>query len=438
MSDVQFYLCLLYMRKKIQNGGILIKNKNPKESINFFIDNCKRIKLLSKSTASGAVFECSLKNGVESPYEMIRSTDFKSPVKNLIVKLVGIDSDDNKDDYEVGVWEIPEVNDFTPKKIEQEETFREEINIQTQLFFKSMRLLNPWCPAPVYASIEKNSNDALAFVYKMLKSVSDSETRLVLEGIIQNINDGIIPYLGILGMEIADGYMGLYECYYYYSLHPKSWKPFIRQYENMVRLKILDMALESGYSQGDYHSGNILVNKGAKGYYDGIYGNILIIDFGLANKIPPEELQEMKQLVNEGKLVEALKVLNNLSRSDGLKFKSSPSFYGWLSYDYDNLNNKKIILDENQIAEENKKLLELKSKETLADDARVAFFNDELHSGERNKYPLLPLSNAVKNSFFEGIITGGKNNTRRLRKSQKKRINKYIKRKRNKTRRSFR
>lgn len=420
------------MRKKMQKGGLFIKNKKPKESIDFFISNCKSIKLLSKSTISGAVFECTLNENVESPYEMIRSTNFKSPIKKIIVKLVGIDSDvrdDAVDHYEEKKWEIPEVDNFTPKKIEQEKTFKEEINIQTQLFLKSMRLLNPWCPAPVYASIEKNRNNALAFLYKMLKSATDYETRLVLEGIIQNIHDRAIPYLGILGMEIADGYIGLYMCYYYYSLDPKGWGAFVRQYENMIRLRILDMALESGYSQGDYHSGNILVNKGAKGYYNGLYGNVLIIDFGLANKIPPKELQEMKQLVNEGKLVQALKVLNNLSRSDGLKLSGSPSFYGWLSYDYDNLNKKNIILTESQIDEENVNLRALKSKETLADSARVAFFNDDSHSGERNKYPLLPLSNAVKNNFFEGLLIGGKKN------NLKKRTSKYTTRKKSKTRR---
>jgi hypothetical protein len=384
---------------------------------------------------SGAVFECILKEGVESPYEMIRSTDFKSPVKKIIVKLVGIDSvvqDDAGDDYKGNVWEIPEVDDFNPKKIEQEKTFKEEINIQTQLFFKSMRLLNPWCPAPVYASIEKKTG-ALAFVNMMLnvnfakeheENESDGDTYLALNGIIKNINAGIIPYLGILGMEIAEGYIGLYMCHHYYCRDPTGWGSFVKQYENMIRLRILDMALKSGYSQGDYHSGNILVNKGAKGYYNGVYGNVLIIDFGLATKIPDKELQEMKQLFNEGKLVQALKVLNTLNRSDGAKLSDSPSFYGWLSYDYDNLNKKKITLNESQIAEENEKLLELKTKETLADDSRIAFFNDDAHSGERDKYPLLPLSNAVKNSFFEGILTGGK-------KRNSKKTNKHATRKQN-------
>lgn len=88
-------------------------------------------------------------------------------------------------------------------------------------------------------------------------------------------------------------------------------------------------------------------------------------------------------LVDEGKLVQALKLLNNLTRSDVLKFSISPSFHGWLCYDYDNLNNKKIALDETQIAAENQKLLELKRKEILADDARIALFNDASHSGER-------------------------------------------------------
>jgi hypothetical protein len=47
------------------------------------------------------VFECTLKEGVESPYEMIRSNNFKSPVKKIIVKLVGFDSVGREEEVEI-------------------------------------------------------------------------------------------------------------------------------------------------------------------------------------------------------------------------------------------------------------------------------------------------------------------------------------------------
>jgi len=421
------------MSKKIQNGGIFIKKKKSKESIIFFIENCESIKLLSKNSMSGAIFECTLKEGVVSPYEMLRSTtvpnshNFMSPVKKIVVKLVGIDSDVRADnDYDE--WEIPEVDGFRSKRIEQEKTFEEEVNIQTQLFFKSMRLLNPWCPAPVYASVEKDKAAAIDFINKMIRGSGNGEAIAVLAAINRNIRSDRIPYLGILGMELAEGYIGLYKVYqYFFEDNPYKWEPYIRRYENMIRLRILDIALESGYFHGDYHNGNIFVNTQVSGYYAGLSGNVLIIDFGLANKIPPEKMEQIEQFYSDGNFVQALQVLYTLTRSDGVKLTKYPEKYGWLSYDYDNLDETDLPLNARQIAAENEKLRELKADEKLSDDARVAFYNDDSHSGERDKYPLLPLSNAVKNSFFEGILSGGKK--KNSKKTQKKKLKKHTKRK---------
>jgi len=208
----------------------------------------------------------------------------------------------------------------------------------------------------------------------------------------------------------------------------------------MIRLKNLELALKTGYSQGDFHAGNMLVNPSVSGYYAEIPGNALIIDFGYANKIPAEKLQEIKQLVSENKFAEALKIFNTLVRSDNLSLSEYPNFYGWLSYNYDNVTNLGVVYDmPHELAEENVKLLALKQAEESATDERIAFYNSDSHSGERDKYPLLPLSNAVKNSLFEGMLSGGKKRRKtRSRKNSKKGTNKYKKHKKSKTRRRLR
>uniref|UniRef100_A0A6C0LCF7 Protein kinase domain-containing protein n=1 Tax=viral metagenome TaxID=1070528 RepID=A0A6C0LCF7_9ZZZZ len=432
------------MPKKIQNGGILIKNKKSKESIIYFIENCKSIKFISKNSTSGAVFECTLKEGVESPYEMIRSNNFKSPVKKIIVKLVGIDSV-VRDNGNEPSWTIPEYElpNFVEKRIEQEKTFKEEVNIQTRLFFQSMRLLNPWCPAPVYASVEKDKDAAIDFINKMIRGSGNGEAIAVLNAINRNILQRKIPYLGILGMELAEDYIGLYVYYHYYKIHPEELAPSIKRYENMARLRILDIALESGYSQADYHSGNVFVNEHATGYYDELDGNVLIIDFGLANKIPLEKMQQIEQFYSENNFVQALKVLNTLSRCDGEKCSTHPSHYGWLSYDYDRSNEKTMTLDEDQIAEENEELLDLKRREIVANNKRIAFYNDASHDAERDKYPLLPLSTEVEHSFLEGLgleglgdlLTGGKKKNSKKTKKNKTKKNKTQKRAKRKQKR---
>jgi hypothetical protein len=425
------------MRKKTQKGGILIKT-NPEEAINFFIENCSQIEWLRETatSASGVIFTCTLRDGIESPYEMIRSTDFKSPVKKILIKIVGIDSavyDETDDEDEVKSWSVPSVFSLASKKLEEEETFKKEINIQTDIFLKTISYLNPLCPAPIYASIKKDKANARDFISKFkIPAGTNVTTVRILDGIIANIDSGSIPYLGILGMEIADGYDTFYDFYSNY-LH----RPRIRIYENMIRLKNLELALKTGYSQGDFHTGNMLINPSVTGYYALIPGNALIIDFGYANKIPAEKLQEIKQLVSENKYAEALKIFNTLVRSDNLLLSEFPDFYGWLSYNFDNVTKLDVVYDTpHELAEENVRLLALKQAEETATDERIAFYNSDSHSGERDKYPLLPLSNAVKNSLFEGMLSGGKRRRKtRSRKNSKKGTKKYTKQRRYKSRR---
>ena len=430
------------MQKKMQKGGVLIKT-NPEEAINFFIENCSKINWLRETanSASGVIFECILKEGVVSPYEMIRSTDFKSSVKKILIKIVGIRSE-VRGEYDDDTWSVPFKTVSPPlgiKNLEKEETFTREINIQTDIFLKTISYLNPLCPAPIYASIKKDKANAIEFMSKLKMpdeyGLFSNATNRLITVIIEKITSGSIPYLGILGMEIADGYETFFDLYSRGSMRDN-----IRTYENMIRLKNLELALKTGYSQGDFHTGNMLLNSSVSGYYSGIPGNALIIDFGYANKIPSEKLQEIKQLVSENKFAEALKIFNTLVRSDNLPLSKNPEVYGWLSYNFDNVTNLNVVYDmPHELAEENVKLLALKQAEEKTTDARIAFYNDSSHSGERDKYPLLPLSNAVKNSLFEGMLGGGKRRRKtKSKKNSKKRTKKYEKRKSCKTRRRIR
>jgi hypothetical protein len=423
------------MKTDFQKGGLIIKT-SPEEAIIFFIENCADVTWLkaTSNAASGVIFECTLKDGVESPYEMIRSTNFKSPVKKILIKIVAIDSVVRDESADVPKWPGIRVPQITPKNIEQEETFKNEINLQTEIFLNSINYLNPLCPAPIYASIKKDNVIAIDFLNKM-KTKSELFAKLILGEIIKQINSGSIPHLGILGMEIADDYETFYDLYH----NGITSDTDIRIYENMIRLKIIDLALKTGYSQGDFHTGNVLVNPSYRcsGYYNGISGNALIIDFGYANKIPREKLQQIKQLVSENKYVEALKIFYTLSRSDNLPLSDYPELYGWVSYNYDNKAGTQIeLVNPEEIAAENQKLIALKEAEEEATDARIAFYNDSSHSGERDIFPLLPLSNAIKNSLFEGLLSGGKKKRKtKSRKTPKKQTKKYEKRKRYKTRR---
>lgn len=405
--------------KKMQKGGILLK-KSPEEAINFFIDNSLEVRILygTENSSSGVIFTCTLRDGIESPYEMIRSNDFKSPVKELIIKLVGIASEvhnEAADDYEPLKWGGI-VSNLPEKKIEQEEAFIREINIQTDVFLKTIEYLDPLCPAPVYASIKKVKADAIAFVTKMRSKATISKTTTrILDDVITNLNSSQIPFLGILGMEVANGYDVLYESY-----HNGTSQTNVRLYENMARLKNIELALKTGYSQNDFHSGNILVNPTAPGYYKDIPGNVLLIDFGYADKIPSEKLKQIKQYVADNNYVRALKIFGTFNRPDMVPLDAWPDFYGWMSYSYNNITQTPLVLQDSQFPAINTQLVELNHAHDSAIDDRIAVFNSDSHRDERGNYPLLPLSNAIKNSLFEGLLHGGKKKKKLKTKRNKK------------------
>lgn len=77
-------------------------------------------------------------------------------------------------------------------------------------------------------------------------------------------------------MEIADDYKPFADFLIYRYNYVK--------FENMAKLQILNMALNTGYYQNDLHLNNILVNPKYTGMYQDIPGKVIIIDFGLAIK----------------------------------------------------------------------------------------------------------------------------------------------------------
>lgn len=271
-------------KTKKQKGGIILK-KPSEEAINDFITNSDSIRLLG-SGSSGIIFEANLTPGTESPYEIFRSTNYKSPVTTIIIKLVAIDvppnaaavdaaaaaataaaeayeadptdanhdaassaaehaeitanrADESKLDSEV-IWHFLKNN---IKNVERRAAFLNEINIQTDIFLKTISYLEPICPAPIYGNI-KLPVDAKAFLDKLIvKTRVGGTTRQVIEHIKLRINDTQIPSLGIVCMEIAEGYDTLNNCY----VDGTSINDIIK-FECMARLEYIRLALQTGYS----------------------------------------------------------------------------------------------------------------------------------------------------------------------------------------------
>jgi hypothetical protein len=174
----------------------------------------------------------------------------------------------------------------------------------------------------------------------------------------------------------------------------------------MAKLQILNLALKTGYSQNDFHRSNLLVNPNYEGFYKDLKGKVLIIDFGLASKLNSDILNRIRENYQKGNYSEALKTFETLKRSDDLIIKEYPTYYGWI---YNNAESftKREKLQRRSDSEYDEIIHELLEKEEEATDDRIKYF-DEKHEVEPDKYPLLHLSNVIKNSFFQGMITGGK------------------------------
>jgi hypothetical protein len=216
---------------------------------------------------------------------------------------------------------------------------------------------------------------------------------------LKSFREEYFEWIGVLGMEIATGYIPLYELYNLVKTDTEL--SYYEWTEQMAKLQILDLALKTGYSQNDFHRGNLLINPNYEGFYKGLTGKILIIDFGFALKLKPDILSELKDNYKNGEYQQALNIFKSLERSDGLKISNYPAYYGWL-YGEDDLK-KWRKLKRREDAYYNSIMGRLVKKQEDATDDRIQLF-DEKHKENPDKYPYLPLSNQIKKRFYQGFL----------------------------------
>jgi hypothetical protein len=378
--------------KKRQTGGIFL-TKPAEDAFQLFIRNCS-VELLSHNGEFGIILKLNLNNDVESPYTQLNSMYFKQPVKSILVKLVALGNTEEIQNIKTkrqARWYYNTKREYHRHKIiDTEETFIKEVNTQTDIFFKTMQYLEPLCPAPVYAKIFKDKDASQEFIELLEKHVLHSEPDLIdiLKYIKEDIKTIKIPRLGVFGMEIASGSITLSQL----KRQPES--EYYSWVEQAAKLQILKLAIETGYAHNDFHLNNLLINRSYKGIYHKIndFGKVVIIDFGLSSKLSPENINTIKELYSKNEFMEALKILGNITRPDGVLMNKHPQ-YNWLY----------ITPGQEEYKFNNVTMLTLKTREEIAIDNRIITYNEK-HEKEPNVYPLLPLSKSVKNKLFQGII----------------------------------
>jgi hypothetical protein len=310
---------------------MIIKNKNVDLSFFNYLHNCK-ISYYSCGKNS-VILKATLDYNIESPYLHLNHHNFKSPVNELIIKIVFLSTNFDPD-HDIFCAEID--HKITELAINDIDIFINEVNIQTNIYFKTCKDFQPICPGIVYASYFKNNN-SIEKLFKLLIKLTtyttnyqSYKTRLSLTNLLDIYRSNTsFNSIGIIGMEYAENYK-IISNFLSDNIHLKAYK-------NMARYLILKLCLETGYSHGDFHLGNIMINTSIDNYFNNILGNPLLIDFGYAVKINPEILDKIKDCINKKKYSNALLIIYNIPRLDGLDLTETKydAYFKWLCDDVD-------------------------------------------------------------------------------------------------------
>lgn len=430
--------------KKVKKGGVFINTTEYKEAFEKFLENSK-IKYLSKGM-SGVTFIATLNEGVEIENKYIYSSSIKygEKIKYLIIKIgfnKGLKMDPSYVDtplynYYKDLNEIENLTEeqqhkkdmvkdrllnglcFIYDKVEvvytNERDFINEVNLQCMFYLKSMEYLQPICPGIVFSNIYKESKETEKLLSILYENADSEYTKSFLNNIIYKYLNKIYANLTVIGMEYVETSekaetLWSYIIRYYDSNQKNELKEQYELYINMGRFIVLYLTLRTGYTHGDFHCSNIMINKNDTTYFQGYNGSPVIIDFGYTQKLEESKFNEFFNLCEEKKYVEALRLLCSIDRTDGLVMnkKDYTKQYGWICGNYN-------LLDEKQDTDEeywNKTNLELENlfKSRVSSIHEIVDEFKIKHENEPDKYPLLPLSREfIFNRIFKGVIRDNK------------------------------
>jgi len=251
--DKRILTCLyiLYIIYERRNTGIFIENNNVEENFLDFIRNSE-VEFLSNGRY-GLTFKALLRPGAESKYKSIDNSAFGSPVNCLIIKLSVLKYNLDDDDM-----------DEVPIDPIEEEDFRREVNIQTDVFLKTMNYLQPLCPAIVYSNIHDNTDQDSTNVLSILANQMNHENKFY--SIITSLKI-VVQQFSIIGMEMLNNYKTLRE------LRNETNDDVYERYRLMSAFILIDLAIKTGYSHSDFHASNIMINPDDTTYFKGLNGN---------------------------------------------------------------------------------------------------------------------------------------------------------------------
>ena len=339
--------------------GVFIDNRHLEQNFMDFLQN-STIMYVGKGSY-GVTYRAQIdpNSGYVSNYKNIDYNGYGTPVTSLLIKISALKYKNNFDKMTRPI---------------EETDFKKEVNAQTETFLKTMNYLQPLCPAIVYSNTfdETNKNILDLIVNKISSSVPD------INEYISNFTQNVEMY-SVIGMELLSNYM---------TLTRFTNRPEFKLYNDMLVYLLVEFAIKVGYVHSDFHTSNIMINPDDTNYFKGYKGSIILIDFGFSQKIQLDLLDEIKRLHSDktisDRYIKIIKILCDIPRPGGLDLKQHSC--------YD------VVCKYQPVDSEIDSLFDAKQQAT---DEIVQSFDSKT---DRNNFPLLPLSNAIKRKMFPGLL----------------------------------
>lgn len=278
--------------------GIYVEGTNDKNELFNFIQNSD-IFYIGKGSY-GHIVRLTINNSDFIPkYKYMKYGKFGNSVNSIILKISYI-----------------KTKSATSIRVIDENDFNREVNIQTDIFLKTMKYMKPLCPAIIYADI---FNESDKYILNNILNVNISED-------LPNIEE-----FSLIAMELAEEYITIHNYLNENNLKDidkMSDEPIARINENVLRIYslkyfgILQLLIETGYSHHDFHNNNVMIDNSPEP------NSIILIDFGETQKLQPEKIKEIRDECANKKYFDAMSILCDIPRYDEKDLRTYPQLYG--------------------------------------------------------------------------------------------------------------
>jgi hypothetical protein len=289
------------------------------DSFHYFIKN-SQIELLSDSSAFGFIYKCTFKKQPQnSPYFYLNDKKESTDVTTIVLKCLLLNDRTKYDTDDDHFWQYKRIGgptstsggkipaDFwkrSKRHFDMKDRFKEEVRMQTEISKLGIAAMNRNAPVVLFSKIY-GSTDYFSITSLIKNRMVNEPRNRPFEQLCDELYfKSKIPlepdmnyYFGLIAMEyiepkyklfndiikpiIVDDILlrpGCEKIHKYNSMNLADKSDRLRWAYNTGRYEIIRMAIDTGYTEGDYHTDNLLMDEHSR--------KSILIDFSKAKKIP--------------------------------------------------------------------------------------------------------------------------------------------------------